>query len=160
MNMEKSNNIIANNHRKLKPLISVVIPVFNEEGNITRAYEAVKNVFESQLLNKYDFEVIFTDNHSVDNTFQELQALAIQDSRVRIARFTRNFGFNKSLLTGYRLAQGDAAIQLDCDLQDPPALFKTLLSYWEMGHDVVVGKRNKREENFFYTVLEKYFTVF
>lgn len=160
MNMEKSNNIIANNHRKLKPLISVVIPVFNEEGNITRAYEAVKNVFESQLLNKYDFEVIFTDNHSVDNTFQELQALAIQDSRVRIARFTRNFGFNKSLLTGYRLAQGDAAIQLDCDLQDPPALFKTLLSYWEMGHDVVVGKRNKREENFFLHGARKVFYRF
>ncbi|ARB92542.2 glycosyltransferase family 2 protein [Legionella longbeachae] len=143
--------------QKDKPLISVVIPVFNEEGNIDRAYEAVKQVFENQLSNKYDFEIIFTDNHSVDNTYQELQTLAMRDSRVRIARFTRNFGFNKSLLTGYRLAQGHAAIQLDCDLQDSPALFETLLSYWEMGYDVVVGKRNKREENYLLQSARKIF---
>ncbi|WP_238589439.1 glycosyltransferase family 2 protein [Legionella cincinnatiensis] len=143
--------------QKDKPLISVVIPVFNEEGNIDRAYESVKYVFENQLSNKYDFEIIFTDNHSVDNTYQELQTLAMRDSRVRIARFTRNFGFNKSLLTGYRLAQGHAAIQLDCDLQDSPALFETLLSYWEMGHDVVVGKRSKREENYFLQSARKIF---
>lgn len=155
--MDKINTSMIKPDQKDKPLISVVIPVFNEEGNIDRAYEAVKYVFENQLSNKYDFEIIFTDNHSVDNTYQELQTLAMRDSRVRIARFTRNFGFNKSLLTGYRLAQGHAAIQLDCDLQDSPALFETLLSYWEMGHDVVVGKRSKREENYFLQSARKIF---
>lgn len=155
--MDKIDTGMIKSDQKDKPLISVVIPVFNEEGNINRAYEAVKHVFENQLLNKYDFEIIFTDNHSVDNTYQELQTLAMRDSRVRIARFTRNFGFNKSLLTGYRLAQGHAAIQLDCDLQDSPALFETLLSYWEMGHDVVVGKRNKREENYLLQSARKIF---
>lgn len=155
--MDKINTSIINTDQKEKRLISVVIPVYHEEGNIERAYEAVKHVFEDQLSNKYDFEVIFTDNHSVDNTYQELQTLAMRDSRIRIARFTRNFGFNKSLLTGYRLAQGHAAIQLDCDLQDSPALFATLLSYWEMGHDVVVGKRCKREENYLLQCARKIF---
>jgi glycosyltransferase involved in cell wall biosynthesis len=146
--MDKIDNQLISN-QKNKSLISIVIPVFNEEGNVERAYHAVKEVFEQQLNNKYDFEIIFTDNHSIDNSYQELQVLAMQDPRVRVARFTRNFGFNKSLLTGYRLAQGDAAIQLDCDLQDSPTLFVTLLSYWEMGHDVVVGKRkSQRAENF------------
>jgi glycosyltransferase involved in cell wall biosynthesis len=157
--MENDLSIIDNTPQAI-PLISIVIPVFNEEGNVGRAFVAVKEVFEKQLANKYRFEIIFTDNHSTDNTYQELQALALQDSRIRIARFTRNFGFNKSLLTGYRLAQGDAAIQLDCDLQDSPTLFDTILSYWEMGHDVVVGKRNKREENIFLQSARKIFYRF
>ncbi len=147
--MNKFNNKKNNNSLPaVKCLISVVIPVFNEEGNIEPVYEAVKNVFENELSNIYNFEIVFTDNHSIDMTYQELQEVAKRDARVRIARFTRNFGFNKSLLTGYRLAKGDAAIQLDCDLQDSPSLFKTMLHYWELGHDVVVGSRNKRVENF------------
>lgn len=158
--MDKTVIDVISNEQKNKPLISIVIPVFNEEGNIDRAFDAVKDVFENQLRNKYDFEVVFTDNHSTDNTWIKLQALAMRDSRVRIARFTRNFGFNKSLLTAYRLAQGDAAIQLDCDLQDSPVLFETILSYWEMGHDVVVGRRSKREENFLLQSARKAFYRF
>lgn len=150
---------LQQNH-SIKRLISVIIPVFNEEGNVERAYEAVKNVFEKELSNKYDFEIIFTDNHSKDQTYQKLQLLASQDERVCVARFTRNFGFNKSLLTGYRLAKGDAAIQLDCDLQDSPSLFATMLSYWENGHDVIVGKRAKREENFLLQSARKIFYRF
>jgi dolichol-phosphate mannosyltransferase len=61
-------------------------------------------------------------------------------------RYNRNYGFNKSLLTGYRLAQGACTIQLDCDLQDPPALFPEFLRHWEQGCDVVVGIRKKRKE--------------
>ncbi len=128
-----------------KPLISVVIPCYNEEKNIVRAYKAVRDVFET--LPHYDFEIVFTDNHSTDNSFQEMDRLAQEDKRVRVARFSRNFGFNKSLLTGYRLARGKAAIQLDCDLQDPPALFPVFLQKWEEGHDVVAGVRMKRKES-------------
>ncbi len=155
MDKKNTNKIMGN--QEVKHLISIVIPVFNEEGNIERAYEAVKNVFEQELANKYVFEIIFTDNHSVDNTFEEIQLIALKDPRVRVARFTRNFGFNKSLLSGYRLTNGDAAIQLDCDLQDSPSLFGTLLSYWEIGHDVVVGQRIKRDENFLLQSARKIF---
>ncbi|KTC66065.1 glycosyl transferase, group 2 family protein (plasmid) [Legionella adelaidensis] len=155
-----ANTLSSPCEEKNKKLISVIIPVFNEEGNILFAYQAVKEVFENKLQNNYDFEIIFTDNHSTDNTYAELQSIAEFDPRVRIARFTRNFGFNKSLLTGYRLARGDAAIQLDCDLQDSPELFDTLLLHWEAGHDVVVGRRSKREEGFLLQNARKFFYRF
>lgn len=129
-----------------KKLISIVIPAYNEEKNVLAAYQAVRDVFDGALKDRYDFEIVFTDNHSEDSTFAEIQKIAHMDKRVRAVSFTRNFGFNRSLITGYRLARGDAAIQMDCDLQDPPTIFPKFLAEWEKGHDVVVGIREKREE--------------
>jgi polyisoprenyl-phosphate glycosyltransferase len=126
-------------------LISIVIPVYNEEANVRAAYDAVVKVF-SDLEGRYEFEIVFTDNHSSDDTFSRIVDLAKTDPRVRAVRFARNFGFHRSVITGYRLARGDAAIQLDCDLQDPPALFPRFLALWEQGHDVVVGVRRFRDE--------------
>lgn len=140
-------------------LISIVIPAYNEEQNVRSAYEATRAVFENDL-SGYDFEIIFTDNHSTDNTLQELEKIAAQDPRVRVASFTRNFGFNRSLITGYRLARGDAAIQLDCDLQDPPSLFPEFIKRWEQGFDVVVGLRRKRPEAKWLLMLRKSFYRF
>lgn len=128
-----------------KRKISIIVPVFNEERNVRLAYDAISAVFEG-LKKSYDFEIVFTDNHSTDGTFRELSTLAGEDSRVRVIRFARNFGFQRSVLTGYRHALGDAAIQMDCDLQDSPEMFKDFLKLWEEGHDVVVGVRRKREE--------------
>lgn len=146
-----------------KPLISIVVPTFNEEANVESAYRAICDVF-SRVADKYDFEIVFTDNHSTDSTFKKIGALVEQDSRVRAVRFARNFGFNRSVMTGYRLARGDAAIQIDCDLQDPPEMFLQFLDRWEKGHDVVVGLRRNREEfrillwarRLFYTLLERF----
>jgi glycosyltransferase involved in cell wall biosynthesis len=129
-----------------KPLISIVIPVYNEEANVAAAYGAVAEVFATTA-DRYDFEIIFTDNHSSDATFERIADIAKSDSRVRAVRFARNFGFQRSVMTGYRLARGAAAIQIDCDLQDPPAIFPQFLELWEQGHDVVVGIRRLRDEN-------------
>lgn len=129
-----------------RKFISVLIPVYNEEGNIRRAYEAVRDTFDL-LKDRYTFEIIFTDNHSTDSSIAIISDLAKSDTRVRAVRFARNFGFQKSVLTAYRLASGDAAIQLDCDLQDPPSLFPKFLELWEQGHDVVVGIRHFRQES-------------
>ncbi len=134
--------------------ISVIIPCYNEENNVQIAYQRVKAQFDSR---SEDFEIIFTDNHSEDQTFSNLQKIAMHDDRVRVVRFARNFGFNKALLTGYRLASGDAAIQLDCDLQDPPELFSTFIEHWKQGHDVVVGVRAEREENVLLVSLRRIF---
>lgn len=125
-------------------LISIVIPVFNERDNVRRAAAAVAEQFPPQ--GKYDYEIIFTDNHSDDGTDIILKDLAAQDRRIKVLRFTRNFGFQRSLLTAYRVAAGAAAIQLDCDLQDPPAMMSLFLDKWQQGHDVVVGIRIKRVE--------------
>jgi glycosyltransferase involved in cell wall biosynthesis len=125
-------------------LISLVMPVYNEEVNVDRAYAALTAIFDK--LPQYDIEFVFTDNHSEDGTFERLSALARADKRVKVIRFTRNYGFQRSLLTAYRNATGDAAIQVDCDLQDPPELIPQFIALWEKGHDVVVGLRRRREE--------------
>jgi polyisoprenyl-phosphate glycosyltransferase len=139
-----------------RKLISVLIPVLNEEGNIRRAYEAVRDAFEA-MKDRYTFEIIFTDNHSTDSSFAIVSELASKDGRVRAVRFARNFGFQRSVLTAYRLASGDAAIQLDCDLQDPPSLFPKFLELWEQGHDVVVGIRRFRHENRLLQAARRYY---
>lgn len=128
-----------------KPLISIVVPVYNEEANIHRAYEAICGELgpRQDLL----FEIVFTDNHSTDSTFSVLKDLAKSDPKVKVIRFARNFGFNRSILTGYRFARGEAAIQIDCDLEDPPQLFHEFIRLWQEGHDVVVGVRARREEH-------------
>jgi glycosyltransferase involved in cell wall biosynthesis len=129
-----------------KTLISIVVPVFNEESNIEPFYDAVTRELEaiSQL---YDFEFVFTDNHSTDATFPLLRALAQRDGRVSVYRFSRNFGYQRSIMTGYSRAHGDAAIQLDVDLQDPPELISKFLAEWQQGADVVYGVRIKRQES-------------
>src|SRR5262245_13763614 len=103
----------------MRRLLSFIVPVFNEEENILPLYERV-NAVMSALEDIYDYEFVFTDNHSEDATPRILTRLAQSDHRVRGLRFSRNFGFQRSIFTGYLNARGDAAIQLDCDLQDPP----------------------------------------
>ena len=127
------------------PLISVVVPVYNEEPNIAPFYEAVRLQAE-RLAGRFRFEFVFTDNHSADRTFPLLAALAAADPRVRVFRFSRNFGYQRSIMTGYAMARGDAAVQLDCDLQDPPELIATFLDHWAAGAEVVYGVRVKRQE--------------
>jgi dolichol-phosphate mannosyltransferase len=126
-------------------LISIVVPVFNEEQNVRAAYDAVRATM-AKVADRYDFEMIFTDNHSTDRTFEILSELAALDRRVRVIRFSRNFGFQRSIFTGYMNARGAAAVQLDCDLQDPPELVLDFLAKWEGGYQVVYGVRRQRRE--------------
>lgn len=138
-----------------KPLISLVMPVYNEELNVERAYGALTSLFKT--LPRYELEFVFTDNHSEDATFGRLAALAQADNRVKVIRFNRNYGFQRSVLVAYRHASGDAAIQFDCDLQDPPELIPKFLALWEHGHDVVVGLRQRRQEHPLLTLARRIF---
>lgn len=137
-------------------LLSVVVPVFNEEGNVEPLCEAVARVMAT-LADRYDYELIFTDNHSSDRTFETIERLARRDPRIRGVRFSRNFGFQRSILQGYRLARGAAAIQLDCDLQDPPELILEFVRQWESGYEVVYGIRRGRLESWRMRALRKGF---
>lgn len=130
-----------------KPLVSILIPVFNEEENLPVLYQRIMTVTD-HLADRYDFEFVFTDNHSTDDSFAVLEKFAAQNSRIRVFRFSKNFGFQRSIMTGYMKTRGDAAIQIDCDLQDPPELFKDFLSKFEEGYDVVYGVRRSRQEGF------------
>ncbi|MBI3548567.1 MAG: glycosyltransferase family 2 protein [Elusimicrobia bacterium] len=138
-----------------KALISFVVPVFNEEDNVGPLREAVERAMKS--LPKYDYEIIFTDNHSTDRTFERLAEAAKSDARVRALRFSRNFGYQRSILTGYTRARGSAAIQLDCDLQDPPSLIPEFIRLWEEGHHVVYGVRRSRKEGWCINIVRSVF---
>ncbi len=139
-----------------RKLVSLVVPVYNEEGNVFPLYDAAAATM-AQVADRYDWELVFTDNHSEDGTFAELTALAARDPRVRVFRFSRNFGFQRSIFTGYMKARGDAAVQLDCDLQDPPELILRFIDEWERGHKVVYGVRVTRKEPTRITVLRRVF---
>jgi glycosyltransferase involved in cell wall biosynthesis len=139
-----------------KRLISLVVPVFNEEESLPLFYPAVRKVIDP-LAEVYDFEFVFTDNHSSDQTPQLLLELAAQDPRVKAYRFSRNFGYQRSILTAYLRSSGDAAIQLDCDLQDPPELIVRFLEEWSKGADVVYGVRKSRLEAARWTIARKIF---
>ncbi len=127
------------------PLISIVLPAYNEELNIRPLFERLHPIL-AQLSDRFRFEFVITDNHSTDRTFAVLQEVAAGDPRVRVFRFSRNFGFQRSILTGYMQCRGDAAIQLDVDLQDPPELIPVFLDKWQAGADVVYGIRTERSE--------------
>jgi dolichol-phosphate mannosyltransferase len=126
--------------------LSILIPVWNEAENVERAHRSVTAALGA-LAGRYDYEMIFTDNHSTDGTFEILRGIADRDPRVRVARFSKNFGFQQSIFTGYALSRGDAAIQLDCDLQDPPEMIPELVAAWEDGYQVVYGVRRSRKES-------------
>ena len=130
---------------RARRLISIVCPVFDEEDNVEPFHAAVVAALAGEA-ERYEFEFVFTDNHSTDGTFARLSALAARDGRVRVFRFSRNFGYQKSIYAGLMRARGDCAIQLDVDLQDPPALLPQFLRLWEEGKRVVYGVRRSRQE--------------
>ena len=139
-----------------KKLISFVVPVFNEQENIEPFLDALDGETE-KLTERYDFDILFTDNHSTDDTFGILSAHAEKDKRIRVIRFSRNFGYQRSILTAYANARGDAAIQLDCDLQDPPSLIGEFLRLWEEGNVVVYGIRRTRKEGWLLHTMRRAF---
>jgi len=142
-------------------LVSFVIPVFNEKGNIGLLISEVISVMQ-HVREKYRIEIIFTDNHSVDRTYQEIltQSRKFQHTPIRVVRFSKNIGYQLSILQGYRLAEGDCAVQLDGDLQDPPHVVLQFLQKWEEGYDVVYGVRQARAESPTLTFCRKVFYRF
>ena len=126
-------------------LISICIPLFNEADNVQTLFNRLCEVADS-LEGRYNVEFIFSDNHSDDGTWEILSELAIKDPRIRAIRFARDYGFQRSILLNFMQARGDAVMQLDADMQDPPEMLKTFIEYWEKGYLVVYGIRRKRAE--------------
>ena len=131
-----------------KPLISISVPVLNEEGNIRVLYDRLC-ILAKRMENRCDMEFVFSDNHSDDKTWSLLSDLAEKDNRVRAIRFSKNFGFQRSILANYMHTRGDAVMQIDADLQDPPEMLETFFEEWEKGYQVVYGIRKKRPEGTF-----------
>lgn len=127
-----------------KKLISIAIPIKNEFSNLQVLIEALSQLADSHP--EYNFEFVFTDNHSDDSSWEKLKELSLVDLRIRGVRFSKDFGFQNSILENYRICKGDAVIQLDADLQDPPEFIDLFLANWERGYHVVYGIRRRPEE--------------
>lgn len=133
---------------KSRKLISIISPSFNEEGNIVECYKRVKKIFESDL-NKYDYEHIFSDNCSTDNTVQLLREISKKDKRVKVIVNSRNYGVFPSTFNAILASSGDALVpMLPVDLQDPPEILPQFIKEWEDGYKVVAGNRKNRDEGF------------
>lgn len=136
--------------------ISICIPVINEQENIVYAYNEICKIFKEDLKN-YNYEIVFTDNNSSDRTQELITSICENNINVKYIRFKTNLGYDKSVLEAYKNSAGDAAIVIDCDLQDPPAMIRQLVEKWEDGYDLVYGIANKRNENFIKKYLRNFF---
>ncbi|WP_371371463.1 glycosyltransferase family 2 protein [Sporomusa aerivorans] len=125
-----------------KPLISIVVPVFNEQDNIENFYREVIKYMEPE---PYDFEIVFVDDGSKDATPLILERLAYADPRVRALIMARNFGHQIALTCGLDCANGDAVITMDGDMQHPPEMLPQLLAKWQEGFQVVQTVRINTE---------------
>ena len=123
-------------------LISIVVPVFNEEANIEHFYTEICNVMNPL---PYDFELMFIDDGSKDASIFILDCLAQKDSRVKPLYLARNFGHQIALTCGLDHASGDAVITMDGDMQHPPAFLPILIKKWEQGYEVVQTIRKTTE---------------
>ncbi len=129
-------------HRPERPLLSIVVPCFNEDGCVT---EMARRLHDALDPLDCEWEAIFVDDGSTDATAERLAELAAGDPRVGYLSFSRNFGHQMALLAGMSRARGDAVISLDGDLQHPPELIPTLVEHWREGFDVVYTTREGNE---------------
>ena len=127
----------------MNKLLSLIVPVFNEEEVLPVSYARMSAAM--QALTGYDYEIIYVNDGSRDGTMKQLRAIAKEHKEVRVISFSRNFGHQLAVTAGMDNARGDALIIIDADLQDPPEVIAELVKAWENGADIAYGKRLKRE---------------
>lgn len=137
-------------------LISIVIPTFNEEGNIEVLYSQLKDVLSQLSIS--NFEIIYVNDGSSDDSLEKIKTLSLKDERVKFISFSRNFGHQNALKAGLDHAQGDAVISMDADLQHPPLLISEMIRLWQDGNQVVYSiRKDGKELSFFKKTTSKLF---
>jgi glycosyltransferase involved in cell wall biosynthesis len=127
--------------------ISVVIPCFNEEENVTAISEAAIRIFTDNLKNRYDYEILFIDNDSRDHTRDIIRKLCAENKKIRAIFNAKNFGQFNSPYYGLLQATGDAAILMAADFQDPPEMIIKYVAAWEEGYKIAIGIKTGSKEN-------------
>src|SRR5713101_7033434 len=122
--------------------LSIVVPCFNEQEVVRITYTKLRDTVELITPN---YELIFVDDGSRDQTFELLCELCHKDHHVQCLRLSRNFGHQIAVTAGLEACRGDAAVIIDADLQDPPAVIIEMVERWRAGYDVVYGQRRTRE---------------
>ena len=126
----------------MKPVYSIVVPVFNEADNLSELHRRL-----AEVMNSLDetWEVIFINDGSTDESSNFLSALRKKDNHVRVVEFVRNFGHQIAATAGMDTAEGEAVVIIDADLQDPPEVIPELIARWKQGYEVVYAVRSERE---------------
>lgn len=123
-------------------LLSVIVPMYFEQAVARECYRRLSAVMQAQ---NYDYELLFVNDGSTDDTLPILKELAAQDEHIRILSFSRNFGHQMAVTAGVEYARGDVMVIIDADLQDPPELIPDMVALWKQGWEVVYAKRKKRK---------------
>lgn len=126
-----------------KKLITILVPAYNEQEVLNLLYDRLQKLMDEQ--SKYNFEILFINDGSKDDTFKIMQNLRKKDKRVCYLNLSRNFGKETAMMAGLDYSKGDCVIIIDADLQDPPELIPEMLKYWEEGYDDVYAKRRSRK---------------
>lgn len=138
-------------------MLSIILPVYNEENNIKRAYQAIKDVLLPKAI---DFELVFVNDGSRDGSFEVIRELAekVSDAKIIGLSFSRNFGKEAAIFAGLSHATGDVCAVMDCDLQHPPETLLEMYALWEQGFEIIEGvKRSRGKENPVYKAFAKLF---
>lgn len=142
--------------------ISILVPCYNEEASLPLLYPELKELMDKTT--NYQWEVLFINDGSKDNTLQILKELREKDNRICYVDLSRNFGKENAMLAGFDYVTGDCMVIMDADLQDPPSLIPQMIQYWEEGYEDVYAKRNNRGKEswlrkkfslLFYAILQK-----
>lgn len=131
--------------RNEKNIISIVVPVYNEKDCLEELYRRTTAVMSS--VEKYDYEIVFFDDGSTDNSRAIIETLCELDIHCKAVFFARNFGYNNAIFYAVQQAKGDCVVLLHADLQNPPEVIPDFIKEWEQGRDVVFGVKNKSKEN-------------
>ena len=123
--------------------ITILVPAYNEEESLPYLYDRVKKIMDE--MTNYEFELLFINDGSKDNTRQMLKEICRVDGNVKLIDFSRNFGHQSAITAGMNYSIGQAVVVIDADLQDPPEVILRMLEKWREGYQVVYGKRLKRE---------------
>lgn len=122
-------------------LLSIVLPSYNEEQNIANTAQVLSSLLKE---NEIEYELVFVSDGSRDTTFQEIQKAAAENPCIKGVEFSRNFGKEAGIFAGLKLAEGDAVIVMDCDLQHPPQMIPQMWKLWQEGAEVVEGIKTSR----------------
>jgi len=137
------------------PLLTILTPCYNEEGNVREVHRQVCEVM--QTLPGYDYDHLFIDNASTDRTVPILRELAAADERVKVIVNTRNFGHIRSPFYGFLQARGDAVMSCVADLQDPPTMIPEFVHKWEEGYKIVIGVKEGTKDSWLMARTRKFY---
>ncbi len=137
-----SNGFFILKSENMNRSVSIMIPCYNEEASLPKFYEELRTVID--VLVNYEWEILFINDGSRDNTLDIISCLYEKDHRVSYIDLARNFGKERAMLAGFDYVKGDCVVIMDADLQDPPSLIPQMLSCWENGYQDVYAKRRTR----------------